>query len=250
MTTQQTPGVNYDFSFVTEALDPLATGYDVDGGGKTDAFLSFSVDFSDVVDALSLRGISVDQESSLNYVVATSTQADLLNMDLCGVTGGVDSIETFQALGAISDAASAINLLPVIETDHYAEWCHHYSLVADSLPALDADGDGVNNSVEYAMGGDPLNAADRGTGYAAPRIIPNAAGSVEFVFSRRIDAAERGIIYRLETSDSLSGDEWTTAGYIETGSGALDAEFEAVTNTFSTVEKEARFFRLQVETNL
>ncbi len=94
---------NYDFSLVSATIDPGAVSYDVDGGGATDAFLSFSFNFSDVVDLLSAKGIEIDQNTPLSYVMATATQSHSLNMDLNGVDGIPDTDKTFSELGAISN---------------------------------------------------------------------------------------------------------------------------------------------------
>jgi len=105
-TYTETAGVNYHFAMVTAALDPSATSFDVDGGGKTDVFLSFGLPFADVVSFLSSNGISINQNSAINYVMATSTQNNSLNMDLNGVNGGTSSTLTFAQLGATADPFS------------------------------------------------------------------------------------------------------------------------------------------------
>ncbi len=106
LTFAQAIGVNYDFSMVTAEIDPSATNFDIDGGGDTDVFLSFSFDFNHVVSQLNATGITIDQNSALNYVMATATQDNSLNVDLNGVDGGTDSTLTFAELGATSDTFS------------------------------------------------------------------------------------------------------------------------------------------------
>ena len=99
---------NYDFSVVDAMIDPDAISYDVDGGGKTDMFLSFSFNFNDVVTLLNAQGISIDQNTGVNYVMATATQDNSLNMDLNGVDEtGIGSTNTYSQLGAMSDTFSA-----------------------------------------------------------------------------------------------------------------------------------------------
>lgn len=105
-TYAETAGVNYHFAMVTAALDPSATSFDLDGAGNTDVFLSFSLAFADVVSALSGKGISINQDSAINYVMATATQANSLNMDLNGVNGGTSSTMTFAQLGGVADTFS------------------------------------------------------------------------------------------------------------------------------------------------
>lgn len=104
ITFEEAIGLNYHFDFVDSVLDPAAISYDLDGGGYTDAFISFSFDFAFIVSLLSTNGISIDQESPLNYVMATANnQANNLNIDLNGVDGGLDSELPFTVLGASSD---------------------------------------------------------------------------------------------------------------------------------------------------
>ncbi|MBC8206115.1 MAG: hypothetical protein H8E68_03070 [Kiritimatiellaeota bacterium] len=107
MTFAEAAGTNYHFALVDSILDPSATSYDLDGAGKTDAFISFSFDFGFIVNLLSASSISIDQTSGMNYVMATATQDNSLNMDINGIDGGIDSALTFEELGASSDALSA-----------------------------------------------------------------------------------------------------------------------------------------------
>jgi len=97
---------NYNFSAVT-TIDPLETNTDLDGGKKVDYYLTFVVPFSDIVTQLGLIGIVFDENSSVQYVVGTSTQPNALNQDLGGPTGGTTSALTWDQLGAISLEYSA-----------------------------------------------------------------------------------------------------------------------------------------------
>jgi len=97
-------GTNYLFVPVTTTNDPtVGTATDIDGGGQNDYFLSFSVPFSDVVTQLSLNGVTnFNQNTSLSYVIATSTQGNSLNQDLNGVPKTYDASATWASLGAQS----------------------------------------------------------------------------------------------------------------------------------------------------
>lgn len=100
--------LNYDWSAVTVTIDPSATLLDVDADGAVDRFLSFAVPFQDLVNRLSLLGISgVDQNTPFQYVLGTSTNAGTLNQDYGGPNGGTSSSSTWAALGATSLAYSA-----------------------------------------------------------------------------------------------------------------------------------------------
>lgn len=94
---------NSNWSAVSAATDPTATDYDLDGDG-TDHFISWSVDFSDVVQQLAILGIGGFDETSLVQMVAgTSTNASSsMNQDIVGVAGGTDSTTDWGTLGGLT----------------------------------------------------------------------------------------------------------------------------------------------------
>ncbi len=97
---------NYDWSPVnTTGLDPTLTNSDLDGGGKTDYFLSFSIPFSAVViEAQRLAGLMITDQTALRFVLATATNQNSFNQDIGGLNGGLSSTQTYTQLGAISVA--------------------------------------------------------------------------------------------------------------------------------------------------
>jgi hypothetical protein len=95
---------NYDFSPVDATIDPTATSFDIDNDGYNDYFLTALIPFQDVVDQLAARGITgFDEDSSVRYVMGTSTQPNALNQDLGGPDGGTRSSTSWEALGAMSN---------------------------------------------------------------------------------------------------------------------------------------------------
>ena len=95
---------NYSIDLVDSTIDPLATTNDVDGG-NIDAFLSFSVDFGDLVSALNTNGFTITENSTFNYVTGTArANSDTIDLDINGVNGGVGSSETFATLGGYTDS--------------------------------------------------------------------------------------------------------------------------------------------------
>jgi hypothetical protein len=172
-------------------------------------------------------------------IVGTPAAADCgENVFIVSVTDGIS---------AADEATMTIQVVPATASGYYAEWTNSYSVVTNGLQAEDADGDGVKNVVEYALGGDPLNASDEGTGYPALLQAYTDGGSVKVVYPKRNDAAARGLTYYLETSDLLNGAVWTNVGYQAIGTNVLDASFNAVTNQIPTDVKATQFFRLKVE---
>lgn len=107
---------NYSWMAVDAVNDPSVGGaLDIDGGGQNDYFLSFSIQFSDVVTQLAARGITgFDQNSQISFVLATSTQGNSLNQDLNGVGKTYDPAATWSSLGVLTAnvSSSGIYLIP------------------------------------------------------------------------------------------------------------------------------------------
>ena len=107
---------NYYWSPVTTTNDPsVGSATDLDGGGRPDFFLGFSIPFTDVVNQLALLGIPFDENSALTYVIATATQANSLNQDLNGVDGSYDGALTWSQLGVLSNPMTVSGLAAVPE---------------------------------------------------------------------------------------------------------------------------------------
>ena len=79
---------NYDYRPVDFTTDGGSTNDMTPGtSGDPDYYVSFQIEFAQVVAFLSGAGIDIDDASPLRYVVATSTQANSLNQDLGGIDG-------------------------------------------------------------------------------------------------------------------------------------------------------------------
>lgn len=108
---------NYGWTPVTATIDPNATNFDIDAGGQTDYFLTFSIPFADIISQLAARGITgIDQNSNFSYVIATSTQGNSLNQDLNGVGKNYNTSSTWGTLGALSDPTQPIAAVPEVES--------------------------------------------------------------------------------------------------------------------------------------
>jgi sialidase-1 len=144
-----------------------------------------------------------------------------------------------------SDAAT----LQIYVLNYYDVWGVANGLNAgNSNYLVDADGDGLLNLFEYALGGNPS------AGPEAPSITPtgeivNVGGSnvFEYVYRRRTDAATRGLDYYLELTENLTG-SWSTNGYTEISAVPLESGFESVTNHVGA-DPDSCFIRLKVEIN-
>ena len=67
--------------------------------------------FGDVVNEFSNLGITFDDTNTLQFVAATSNQANALNQDLGGIDGGINASATWAALGGFS-VPTTINPVP------------------------------------------------------------------------------------------------------------------------------------------
>jgi hypothetical protein len=146
-----------------------------------------------------------------------------------------------------------LSLLPIyaMAENSYAQWAIDNSLIGDdALSSADPDVDGMDNLLEYALGGNPS------TNDAAAKLpvfgIQNVGGTNWFgyVYTRRLDAAARGLDYGVIVNDSdLVLGSWTNIGTsAEFSAGPIDADFESVTNVLSTTESK-KFVSLEVIEN-
>jgi arylsulfatase A-like enzyme len=115
-------------------------------------------------------------------------------------------------------------------------------------PLADPDGDGRNNFKEYALGGNPRSGVDAGVFPAWSNGGTQGGQWLEHVYSRRRDAAVRGLSYQVEHTNDLSVPGWSTQGVTETRVAPVDTEFEAVTNRIP-VTGRAGFLRLNISSN-
>ena len=114
-TITSTPATRYSLTAANYNYRPV--NFLTDGGttsdvtttttGDPDYYVSFMVPFADVVAFLNTKSISINDQSPLRYVVATSTQTNSLNQDLGGVNSGINSSTTWVALGGFSQIVTA-----------------------------------------------------------------------------------------------------------------------------------------------
>jgi len=111
--TEKTDSANYDWSALSETIDPDALTLDVNVDGNTDYFLSFSIPLSVMIGALDAANITgVTENTAMTYVTLTSAQGNAFNQDLGGVEGGNKSDQTWEELGAASNVSSPNGTIP------------------------------------------------------------------------------------------------------------------------------------------
>jgi hypothetical protein len=134
----------------------------------------------------------------------------------------------------------------VLTLNDFGIWADGFGLSgADAFAQGNPDHDTLDNTMEYALGGDPTNGADSDV---LPYLVPasgGAPGEFEFCYIRRLDAVARGLTYTVKRSTDLSIGSWSEAGVAETGTESIDDDFELVTCSVQSADRV--FVRLEVQ---
>lgn len=151
-----------------------------------------------------LRAATLAASSSLAFTASWTALPDLAAINV--------------SISADSDTAPAITANPsFLLAPSYAEWADGLALPGQNA---DPDGDGLENLLEYALGGD----AESGAmilpgGHPLLPVITHQAGTVTLSYPERDDALLRGLSYIVETSTSpatLAGATTLPAGAAST----------------------------------
>ena len=120
----------------------------------------------------------------------------------------------------------------------YELWEEEYGLQEGAEG--DDDKDNVSNLAEYAINGNPTNAADTGqTG------ISNDGSTFTYVHAKH--ATDNSLVYRLiDTTDLVNGTPGTN-GYVSQVDGPVDGDYLTVTNNYDMTGKPVLFVELEVE---
>lgn len=108
-----------------------------------------------------------------------------------------------------------------------------------AAPALDPDGDGLRNLLEFATGLNPTSPS-----LIAVHTIKNG-GSLEFTYERAVAALGTGVAFLVEWSDTLAGSDWHAAGVTESILSA-NATTQQIKATIPAGLNGQRFVRLRV----
>jgi hypothetical protein len=131
----------------------------------------------------------------------------------------------------------------------YDEWTAGYGMTGpEAVFDADPDADSRGNLTEYALGGIPIPGAN------SPSEVPDfrldqvgGPQELEYIYSRRRNAAVLGLTYRVELTESLATPSWSTNGVLETGILVVDDDFESVTNRVPTGVTPNGLVRLRVQ---
>lgn len=126
----------------------------------------------------------------------------------------------------------------------YAEWSTNFPGFTGDRHG-DDDGDGLDNLAEFALGGNPTNAAETGFEPSFSRSSAGGTSVFTYVYARR--SGTTVLNYRLELTSNLVSGTWSDTGYTTAPTaGVLNADFEAVTNTVPA-DAGPHFLRLLIE---
>jgi GH35 family endo-1,4-beta-xylanase len=144
------------------------------------------------------------------------------------------------SLALSSNQTMQVVLSVLVPESYYEEWLADY-------PELGGNTNVEENLFHYAFGSDPTGAA-AGTNWPLHQ-LRSAGGSnyIDYVYTRRTDASERGLNYYIELGTNLVSGVWTndTSRYTASGVDA-DAEWHTVTNRVPMVDDQL-FIRPVVE---
>lgn len=135
-------------------------------------------------------------------------------------------------------------------SDPYDDWTSLYGLSgSDTNLTANPDGDALNNLYEYALGGDPTNGSHTGYASSFQTVEDGGTNWMEYAYTKRNDAAARGLDYHLELNTTLIGGSWTNDGYTVSGTSIFDADFDTVTNRIPTAADNNQFIQLKIIKN-
>ncbi|NQX00371.1 autotransporter-associated beta strand repeat-containing protein, partial [bacterium] len=169
-------------------------------------------------------------------LTAAATPADGTYV-LATVTGGITGTPTTVNLpGGVSGtvAINGNNLEFTVGSGGYSSWASTNGLTgANNGPTQDPDNDGIANSLEFALGGNPLASS---TG-VLPVLTTDATNFI-FTFTRQ-DASEAEVTLNFQYGSNLAG--WTDVAIGATSSAGVNiVEGDAVTDVITvTIAKGA-----------
>ena len=191
--------------------------------------------------------IASDSPYDFDFTITEAGSSTVLN----GTTNAVDGSGSFTGgyAGLYSPSYGGstfdnFNLQGPPKVPGYAGWAAGWGVDIGAETA-DYDEDGLLNIYEYGLGGDPTNAADRGT--STEFGIMDVGGTNWFGYVHpQLSDPDSGLSYYLELNTDLVSGTWTNSGYTVAGTNVTGGELDFVTNVTDTVESQ-KFIRLIIE---
>jgi hypothetical protein len=184
-------------------------------------------------------GFKTFSSSGSGYGVTTNAFVSRVFTNVTGV-----GVIGYASRGTLNKPQLVINDLVVKlvqnETDGFAAWAQQWLPADVSDPAGDNDGDQLKNLAEYAINGNPTNAADRG-------ITANRRNGSQFEFIHAKLANDESVTYRLiDTTDLVLGTSPNTNNWDAQTVGPVVGDYQMVTNSYSTAGTQ-KFIELEIE---
>ena len=132
----------------------------------------------------------------------------------------------------------------------YDQWLKDNFLTGtNALRTADVEPDGMDNLLEYALGGNP-NLNDAAVVLPVSSVVGITGTTwLEYVYNRRIDSAARGLDYGIILRNDLITGSWSNIGTAaESDAAPISTNFETVTNHTATTES-MKFINLEVTEN-
>lgn len=215
---------------VNDKVDPVG-----DNGVTVNAFRR------EIIDMVNERRTAGDSSIYLIDGHSTTDSDDLLDsfhFDRAGTTKFAANLDAAIDEILVNSNYTGVEAIP---TNTLSDWAARYGVNAAVTNYLnDADSDGQDNLVEFALGGNPTN------GLRAAAQEFKTADGIRYVYRRRRNANALDLTYTPQFSSNLTAAAWSTNGISETGSGTIDSEFESVTNRIDA--GDSGFIRLNITT--
>lgn len=125
------------------------------------------------------------------------------------------------------------------EPDAFQVWAEAYGMGIDADPDADSDGDGRSNVYEFGVGGNPIDANDRGVSPTFQKV------GEAYLFTYPVLADNELLTYVVETTDDLMSDSWSPVGYELVGTNNTGGELDFVTVEVDQAVRET-FIRLRI----
>jgi hypothetical protein len=184
------------------------------------------------------------------WSVRTATLAASGSATFTANWSALPPVATFTpTLKLVSDASTTVTATPSFTfKPSFAAWASNAG-ISSATQTGDNDGDGINNLLEYALGGDPLNGTP--TFSSTHPLLPSASvssGALVVSYPERTDASDRGLTYTPEWSADLS----TWSSTLPSGSTSTTAAWSPAVTGFVQrqisipVSGTKRFVRVKV----